>query len=146
MLAHTARQWPPDRSFLFAPCSCDVVLWPRLVFWISMVATQIIQASLAKSIQVQIATEYSDDFQRSCLKGTEFVSWETGEPNFYMKGTNSEACDAFLNDPWTMKLQTMWYNMYRLSLDEDKCTFIEYCDEHCARAPSTEEQVRDGGY
>ena len=94
-----------------------------LVFWISMVINQILQASLASSIQAQIATEFSEELQLRCLKGTEFVRWETGAPDFYTRGTNTPECDAFLNSDATLKLQVMWYNMYRMSLDEDTHVF-----------------------
>ena len=87
-----------------------------LIFWISMVVNQILQASLASSIQVQITSAFTSEFQRSCLEGTDFIRWETGEPDHYTRGKNSPECDAYLNDPATLKLQTMWYNMYRMSL------------------------------
>ena len=57
------------------------------------------------------------------LRFVEDVRWETGAPDFYTRGTNTPECDAFLNSDATLKLQVMWYNMYRMSLDEDTHVF-----------------------
>ena len=94
-----------------------------LLFWCVQLVCQVSQAALARSIQVQIAPDYGDAFVRECLAGTNKVQWNdfgAEIPDRTTAGETTVACAAFWKHDRQVKLENMWYMMYRRGVTDEK--------------------------
>ena len=94
-----------------------------LLFWCVQLVCQITQGALAKSIQLQIAPDYDDDFVRGCLGGTNKIEWDdfgAERPDRTTGGETTDACAAFWRHDKRIKLENLWYQMYRLGIEDEQ--------------------------